>query len=98
MTERETPELKVDLGDPIQEPLLRRALTIPEVVPHLTRDAVYTYAKSLQDLGCPRDDAEKSARALGHQEPEFQVALAYTARKAASNHNGNGVSSKRHVK
>jgi len=98
MIERETPELKVDLGDPVQEPLLRRALTIPEVVPHLTGDAVHTYAKSLQDLGLPRGDAERSAETLGKQEPEFQVALAYTARIAASNHNGNGVSSKRYGK
>ena len=98
MSERQKPELKVDLGDPVQEPLLKSALSTPEVIPHLTADAVHTYAKALQDLGCPREDAERSAETLGHQEPEFQVALAYTARAAASNHSGNGISSKRHEK
>lgn len=99
MAKEQKPELSlVVLGDPGQDHLLRSALSTPSFVPHLTADAVDTYSRALQDLDCPIEDVKKSAKKLADQEPVIQVAVAYTARIAASNRNGNGVSSKRHRK
>src|SRR4030042_4481617 len=85
----------VMLGDPIQETTLKNALDVPTIAPLLTEDARKTYAKALQDLDCPKEDAQRSAEILRDQDPSHQVAVAYAARVAASNHNGNGISSKR---